>query len=167
MKLFNFERVKRMSESKQMIFARNLVCLCVDAAQDGDYSGKLWHQYSDEPVDINDSRDFMIKMEEILDAWDFPQRSLAERFFKGKSDADTAGKRAGAPHKLPIDAVAEAKGVRNIQNKRGELGTFVIRISYRQNASWQGRVIHAENDTAEDFLSELELIKFIDRELQN
>lgn len=48
----------------------------------------------------------------------------------------------------------------------GEKATFVVQIQYRQNATWQGRVVWAEKNEAKQFRSALELIKLIDSALE-
>jgi len=154
----------KMAETKHMLFAKNLVCVCVEQVQNGDFSGLLYHQYADVPINFNGAADFLVKMEGLMDDWDFPQRGLAERFFK-KENRDNAGK----PHhlkanddRLPIEIVQDMNGVRNVQNKKGSLATFVIQVVYRQDATWQGHVIHKENNEKKDFRSALELLKYMD-----
>ena len=51
-----------MSESKQMLFARNLVCACVDSNDNSDYQGLIYHQYADNPIPFDGMTDFMLKM---------------------------------------------------------------------------------------------------------
>lgn len=41
-------------------------------------------------------------------------------------------------------------------------GTFLVKIMYRQNHSWQGEVIWAETNEHRYFRSALELLKLID-----
>lgn len=47
-------------------------------------------------------------------------------------------------------------------DKRGEKGTFVIQVQYRQNSTWQGKVEWVEKNKTQHFRSALELIKLID-----
>ena len=44
----------------------------------------------------------------------------------------------------------------------GERGTFLVKVLFRQNNSWQGEVIWAEANERRNFRSALELIKLID-----
>ena len=158
-----------MSEAKQMLFARNLICVCIDDNQNADYQGQLWHQYSDDPVNFSGIYDMMVTADELFDAWDFPQRSLERREFVHDDSDDRRHK--GFPtqqddsDELTIDRVQKQQGTRNIQGKRGELGTFIIQVSFRQNATWQGRVINVEKNERNDFSSAMELVRIIDRDL--
>jgi hypothetical protein len=156
-----------MSETQQMLFAKNLICICVEEKINADYSGKLYHQYSDSYIEFNGVADLMIKMEELFDEWDFPQRGLAERVFT-KEAKEAIKEREKRHHMsdsdmLPIEIIQEKYGVRNIQNKKGSLGTFVVQVVYRQDATWQGHVIIKESNEKKDFISALELIKIMDQ----
>ena len=44
--------------------------------------------------------------------------------------------------------------------------TFLVNILYRQNATWQGRVLWAEEGKTYSFRSALELLKLIDGALE-
>ncbi|BDF59254.1 hypothetical protein CE91St36_20710 [Christensenellaceae bacterium] len=44
----------------------------------------------------------------------------------------------------------------------GKKATFVVKVQYRQNATWQGQMIWSEKNEARSFRSALELIKLID-----
>lgn len=155
-----------MSESRQMLFARNLICVCVDSNNDADYQGVIYHQYADDPIPFNGMMDFVSKADDLMDEWDFPQRGLAPRVFKKSSRDDSVGYKK-KPHsdKLPIEIISEQNGVRNVQNKKGKLGTFVIQVAFRQDATWQGHVIYQEKNEKLDFISALELIKLMDKAL--
>lgn len=161
------KKVDTMGDTKQMLFAKNLICVCVDKAQDSDYLGRIFHQYDDNAIEFNGLTNMMVKMEELMDHWDFPQRGLAERKFKKPSrDRDVVAKSfKPGDGRLPIEIVAETNGVRNVQNKKGELGTFVIQVVFRQEATWQGHVIYQETNEKTDFRSALELMKYMDRVL--
>ena len=49
-----------------------------------------------------------------------------------------------------------------ILDKSGEKGTFIIQVQYRQNSTWQGKVVWVEQNRTQHFRSTLELIKLID-----
>jgi hypothetical protein len=46
-------------------------------------------------------------------------------------------------------------------------GTFIVKIEYCQNESWQGQVVWAEENRSERFRSTLELIKLIDEAMSS
>ena len=154
---------RKMSDSKQMLFARNLICVCIDDNKDADYQGLIYHQYADEPISFNGIADMILEMENLFDEWDFPQRGLAERKFDRKKENHKRPIPETEDDKLKIEIISDTHGVRNVQNKKGKLGTFVIQVVFRQDASWQGHVIYQEDNEKLDFNSALELIKIIDR----
>ncbi len=154
---------RNMSESKHMLFAKNLICICIEDNRDADYQGLLYHQYSDDPIEFDGTADMMMKMEALFDEWDFPQRGLAARKFDRKNRDELKRKKINPDDdRLPIEIIADKCGVRNVQNKSGKLGTYVVQVVYRQDASWQGHVIIKASDEKYDFNSALELVRLID-----
>ncbi len=154
-----------MSGSRQVLFAKNLICVCINGHDNAEYQGAIYHQYADDEVCFESISDFLLKAEELFDQWDFPQRGLAQRFFKRGQNPDIGYKKKKPDEKLPIDIIQEENGVRNVQNKKGELGTFVIQVVFRQDATWQGHVIHQESNSKMDFESAMELVRFMDKAL--
>ena len=149
-----------MSDNKQMLYARNLICICIDDIQNGDYQGQIWHQYSDDPIDFDGFLQMFDLMEGLLDEWDFPQKALSTRsFFRQEKPSY---KKKANPDEIVMDQVQKEHGTRNIQNKRGKRATFIVQVSFRQRATWQGHVIHAESDEKQDYQSEMELLRIMD-----
>ena len=54
----------------------------------------------------------------------------------------------------------------NHERYAGERATFLVKILYRQNATWQGTVTWVENDSTENFRSALELFVLMESALQ-
>ena len=51
----------------------------------------------------------------------------------------------------------------NMNNDSGRRkGTFIVKVEYCQNGTWQGTVVWAEENRTERFRSMLELIKLMD-----
>ncbi len=96
-------------------------------------------------------------VEFYLDRLDFPQRSTMQRSFR-KQEAISIdyGKRP-----------AREEIMSNLENKKGEEGTFIVQVKYRQNATWQGQVIWAEENKKMYFRSALELLRLIDDALRS
>ena len=145
-----------MSEAKQMLFARNIICICIEKKESGDYIGEIWHQYSDDSIDFNGVSEMLTIMDDLYDEWDFPQRGLEKREFYRSREIETANEEQ---EELVIDKIQEKFGVRNIQNKSG---TIIVQVKFRQNATWQGTVIHSETNKKEDFESAMRLVSIID-----
>ena len=151
-----------MKETKQMLFARNLICICIDGKENADYQGRIWHQYSDDSIEFESGVRMLEIMDELMDEWDCPQRGLDDRtLVKGDSREE---KYPDACEELTIDKVQEMYGTRNVQNKKGKLSTFVVQVAFRQRASWQGHVICVESNEKKEFVSALSLIRIIDKQ---
>ena len=153
-----------MSDNKQMLYARNLMSVCIDSIGNCDYQGRIWQQYSDEPLEFDGFLQMLSIMEGLLDEWDFPQKALSTRSFFRQDKP--VYKRNVNPDELVIDQVQKDNGVRNVQNQRGKRATFIVQVSFRQRATWQGHVIYQEKNEKMDFVSALELVKIMDRALR-
>ena len=144
-----------MELSKFNMHAPNIVCVCVDWTSAQDYGGRIWHQYSAEPIGYETAVGLVQRLDELYDRWDFPQRSTNVRTFED----------AGSGHRtLPAEREREREKMdeRRLTNKAGDIGTFLVRVKYRQNATWQGEVIWVEKNNRQYFRSALELLKLID-----
>ncbi|MBT9776905.1 hypothetical protein GPL15_10350 [Clostridium sp. MCC353] len=55
----------------------------------------------------------------------------------------------------------------SVYREKGKKATFVIRILFQQNGTWQGRICWKDTSQIMNFRSFLELIKLIDTALQS
>nr|WP_297704397.1 hypothetical protein [uncultured Butyrivibrio sp.] len=155
-----------MSDAKQMMFAKNLISVCINGSKNGDFQGALYHQYADEPIPFDSVIKLLILVDELLDEWDFPQKSLDPRTFKAPNVVRNT-RRTNSEDELVIDKIQQAYGTRNIQKQSGELGTFIVQIVYRQNATWQGQVLMVETNEKKEFSSAMELLRIMDDSLKS
>lgn len=142
-----------MAEQIYGFEALNLVMVCVDEEEKEEYKGRLYHQYREEPVGFDNVLQMIKRMEEFYDTLNYPQASTKARCFVEKRKH---GRRE----------VTKVTDREKIFRQKGELGTFVIRVQYRQNATWQGQVTWAEGQETRSFRSALELLKLIDNALE-
>lgn len=141
-----------MAEQIYGFEALNLVMVCVDEEEKEEYKGRLYHQYREEPIGFDNILQMIKRMEELYDTLNYPQASTKARCFVEKRKH---GRRE----------VTKVTDREKIFRQKGELGTFVIRVQYRQNATWQGQVTWAEGQETRAFRSALELLKLIDNAL--
>ena len=149
------------SEPKQMLFARNLISICVDGNENADYQGCLWHQYSDDPISFRSATEMLAIMDDLMDGWDFPQKSMEQREFV-PTEHPTHRRKEVRDEELVIDKIQKQHGTRNIQGKRGKLATFIVQVAFRQNATWQGNVVLANSNEKKAFSSAMELLRIMD-----
>ncbi len=145
-------RNKPKPEKIIKLFAVNLVTVCVNGGSGGDYQGVYWDQYHTEPHTFISSMDLIWKLDSHFDELNFPQRSTLPRsFYPVKQEA--------AHH---IKRLERVRVMSDIDEKRGEQATFIVQVKYRQNSTWQGQVVWAEENKKVYFRSALELLKLMD-----
>lgn len=154
--------------------APNLMNICIDCTQKDELAGRFYNRYSTQPVLFEDVNNLLIQMDRLMDRIDFPQASTRNRGFSDrKKNTFSAG---GIPGKLSkaqrgIDRRRRAgtdrrdtqvKTTEEILKETGKRATFLVNVQYRQNATWQGKVLWAETGESCHFRSALELLKLMD-----
>lgn len=133
--------------------APNLVCVCIDEINEVQKKGYFHHKYSRQPVPFSDLNHLLILMDQLMDKINFPQSSTLQRsFFETEKTMPRMEKKEEQ----------QVRSAKEILNNTGKKGTFVVNVQYRQNATWQGRVLWAETGKSCNFRSALELLKLID-----
>lgn len=120
--------------------------VCVDGFEQGVLSGRLYNPYLSEGKSFRSLMEFLRTMEELLDGMNFPQPFTSIRSFQKPQQHKQSGPPEGEP-------------------QEGKLGTFAVRVIFRQNSSWQGSVCWLERNIEESFRSALELLLLMDSAL--
>lgn len=115
--------------------------LCVDSYGDGVMKGRYYMKTGGREFDS--IVQFLTDVESVLDTINFPQAYTAKRSFSSSPS--------------PVVGSSPGPGPR-----RGAVGTFELRILFRQHTSWQGSVTWVEENREQTFRSVLELILLID-----
>ena len=121
--------------------------VCVDSYDNGVLAGRIYNPYLAGGVGFRSVMEFLTRMEDLLDQMQFPQSFAAVRSFP--------------PAPRPAEESPPEPGV-----QEGKLGTFVVRVMFRQNASWQGSVSWLEGRRDESFRSVLELLMLLNSALE-
>ena len=132
------------------VSAPNLISICVDDDPEGRQRIRFYSRYARDAVILTDMNQLLIESEQLMDRIGYPQTSTRGRSFSGTQQS-TAKK--GAERVRTAD---------EILNEVGKKSTFVVKVQYRQNATWQGKVLWAETGKSCNFRSALELLKLID-----
>ena len=135
--------------------APNLLVLCVDSKHADDMLGRLYNRFQTEPTPFRSTFDLVAKMDAFYDRINFPQASLKTRSFYSNTKE--------AARKRP----EEVQRVADMMEHKGELATFVVHVQYRQNATWQGKIIWTEKKKECAFRSALEMIKLMDEAISD
>ena len=140
------------------------VRVCVDKYNDSDWSGRIYTRINKEPISFRNISEMLDRMENIWNTIGFPQEATINRSFRNqKIQNEKSGivcvtyLENNTKDKIKVE-LSEA----DMDKKRGEQDTFIVRIQYRQNASWQGHVTWVDENRTVPFRSALELIKLLD-----
>ena len=125
----------------------------MDDRQNGESSGRVYCCYSRAAESFAHEYQLINIIEGFLDRIDYPQSSVKIRSFQKKEE-----KKLPRPEKV-------LEG-REVASHRGKLGTFLVHVKYRQNATWQGEICWVEKGRNISFRSELELLKRMDHALE-
>lgn len=125
--------------------------ICID--ENGiDWKGKIYNSILNKEITFYSVNDLVIKLEELMDVLCYPQRGTDIRSFANKNKERTL---------LRKERLKSMEASKDIELK-GKKATFVVKVAYRQNSSWQGEITWVEENKTQRFRSALELIKLID-----
>nr|WP_317283102.1 hypothetical protein [uncultured Sellimonas sp.] len=128
----------------------NLVVVCVEKYTGSAIQGNMYHPYSREAHPFQNEVQLIEQMEDFFDMISFPQAACELRKF-------------GEQEKTRPQNDETSTDVREeILQKTGTCGTFLVRVQYRQNASWQGSILWKEKDVEQTFKSVLEFLMLLD-----
>lgn len=129
------------------------ILVCVDERAGKDILGRIYYPGGEDPLKFNEIGRLLIEIDRILDELHYPESSTSGRSFqKHMKDQKNPKERAAMQKKQETP-------------KKGDKGTFVVQVQYRQHATWQGKVLWAEKNETKQFRSALELLKLIDSAL--
>ena len=130
----------------------NMVMVCVDGVENGDIYGRYFHRYKKEETFFPDSATLVIEMERFYDDIGYPQAAIKTRKF-----IERKGGRIPAKEHMAVISDSQT-----LMQFRGKLATFLVGVTSRQNASWQGDVVWMEQQIRKHFCSDMELVVFVD-----
>lgn len=113
------------------------IMVCVDGYDQHILRGRLYNPFLQGAMHFTGLMEFLLAVEHLLDEMNFPQPFAQVRSFRPQE------KERGEIRRDNLE-------------QRGEKGTFVMKVIFRQNASWQGTVLWLEANREESFRSVLE-----------
>ena len=126
--------------------------ICVESYRERQIIGTLYHASNEEGKPFRNAMQMIMEIDSILESMSFPKSSLQRRSFARR---ETEEKKT----------LNFQPNVSNYKERRGELATFKLRVTFKQNASWQGILTWVESETAEAFRSLLEMLMLMDSAL--
>lgn len=128
--------------------------VCVDDAANGMFRGRIVGKRLNAAISFSDINDFILQVDALLDIQKFPQAFQRIRSFTERDMPDVPA--ALTPEELINHAIDDACG---------NVATFMLLISTRQNTSWQGYIDWMDSGSKQFFSSTLELLRLIDAHL--
>ena len=139
------------------VTAPNLVNICIDGHDSSEILGRFYTKHTSKPTAFSGTTSLFKNLEMYFDEIGFPQASTKMRSFSKQNAFSANNTRKVQPEMSKND----------ITTQKGEKGTFVVNVQYRQNSTWQGNVVWAEKNVTQNFRSALELLKLIDSALSD
>ena len=129
----------------------NLINICVDERLEGEISGRLYHCYKEEAIPFTSIVELITISEKLFEEIGYPQASTKTRTFEEKTEIQ------------PLPKLEKKVMQQELIKHRGELGTFVLYVQFRQKSTWQGELSWMEKEMQMKFRNSLEFIKAIDQ----
>lgn len=126
--------------------------LAVNRYDEGLRDAVLYHADETGGILIRSFRELIDRMEQFFAEMNYPKETLSRRSIGG----------AAAYRSEAVPAAEKGAGQMN-----GRTGTFSIRVSQRQHASWQGTVRWLEKNETYHFPSFMDLVRYMDECLRN
>lgn len=139
-----------MPVSDRMKRTPNCVGVCIDEVKKG-FRGRVYNCFSKEPQEFNDVPELFYIVDSIMDALNFPALKTKNRQFK---------KTARAFETVDIDVENQLQDAESLIPEDEEEG-FVLMVTGRDNATWQGLLYDKKKDVESKFNSEVELINLL------
>lgn len=129
--------------------------ICVDKHDNGQISGRICNPLLINPLPFTDVGNMLIKIDNFLDSVGYPCAFQKLRTFFPEKERESVeyNKTVDAQKAIPTEDI------------KGALLTFEIRITSRQNASWQGIMDYAGEKI--QFKSALQFLRLADDLVQN
>jgi len=125
----------------------------VDSYEDKLLTGRIYYRETDEQKQFCNLVQLLFHINEATEALNLTESGTALKKFTNTQSTQ----------KINPDET----GKKNNLIKSGKLATFLVKVIFRQNCSWQGIVSWVEGKKEESFRSELELIALMDSALES
>ena len=101
--------------------------------------GFISNPFFEKSIGFDSTMEFLTKMQDIIEEMDYPKPYRLMRSFEAS----------------PVNADCESAD-------RGEVATFIVKILFCRNSSWQGTVSLHKGESEQPFRSALELLFMMD-----
>lgn len=143
--------------------AASEVRICCDDLVDQEWNGRIYTRFTQKPIGFGTAKQLLERLDGFYDWINYPQNSVVVRSFHrpGRDPIIRPVRRTDREDKR-MTSVSR----KDLEKNYGDKATFIVRIQYRQNSTWQGQVTWAEENQTVPFRSALELLKLIDSTME-
>jgi len=137
------------------------VYVVLDDIKNSLFKGRVYHPASGKQAVFTRVYELLMILESIFDAYGFPQHTHTLRTFNGVRKLNL--------QKMTTDYVTgEITEMEKeiLNNDKSGKATFIIKVLFRQNATWQGKIQWVEKNKTQNFRSDLEMLKLMDEALK-
>ena len=129
----------------------NLMNICVDSKNNGEICGRVYHCYAENAIPFTSVVELINIADKLFDDIQYPQASTKTRTFEEKQEIRTSA------------ALEKKVSQQDLIQHRGEKGTFILHVKFRQKSTWQGELSWMEKEERFEFVDSFEVIKIIDQ----
>lgn len=137
------------------------ICVVLDDIKSTFFRGRIYHPASGKQFSFARVSEFLMLMGGIFDTYGFPQHTHSLRTFRGAKQVKL---QKISNDYITGDLTEMEKQFLSKENK-GK-ATFIIKVLFRQNATWQGQIQWVEKKKTQNFRSDLEMLKLMDEALK-
>lgn len=138
----------------QYCYPANAMRVCVEQIKQQRILGQVYCPQLDEPISFIDMCDLVLQMEDVFDKRGYPLAFQQKRTFR-KSEPRRLKTLVVAPDTVNARIAA-------YQSIQGGVATFIVYVTSRQNATWQGHIDWLDAGERTFFQSALEFIRQVD-----
>ncbi|WP_252198287.1 hypothetical protein [Clostridium sp. MCC353] len=141
-----------ISKSSALINQYREFLIAIDSYEDKKITGRIYHASRSVSIPFDGLIEMARSMETIFDEIHYPMPSMDQRNFSKVKN----------PPKMELRTVEAEQD----EAKKGRLMTARLSIRHRYNASWQGNAAFLESGEEYGFISFLELVKLLNKQLK-
>lgn len=118
----------------------------IDSYKDGVPEGRFFNPCTEDKGEFKSLVQLLVKLEQSMDAEKIPQSYNSSRSF------------------IPLMYYSD-EALSNTEQKDGKVGNFAVKILFRKNSSWQGKITWLEKNQNVSFRSVFEMIMLMNSAL--
>lgn len=130
----------------------SVVYVVLDDIKNAVFKGTIYHPASGKQFSFTRVCEFLMSMENLFDTYGFPQHTHNLRAFRRVKSINQ--KKVSESNLTEVFTGMEKQ---MLNNENTGKATFVIKVLFRQNATWQGKIQWVEKNKTQSFRSDLEI----------